>query len=84
MLSQEIAWHDRPENHSGALCVRLSSDAEAVQKMTGIRISLLFEAIGSFGIGFQLMNEIYFVEIEQVQHKLHSMSLNSDDFHFQQ
>ncbi|CAF4122324.1 unnamed protein product [Adineta steineri] len=52
MLSQEIAWHDRPENHSGALCVRLSSDAEAVQKMTGIRISLLFEAIGSFGIGF--------------------------------
>ena len=30
MLRQEIAWFDRPENQTGALCSRLSSDASSI------------------------------------------------------
>ena len=30
MLRQEIAWFDRPENQTGALCSRLSSDASCI------------------------------------------------------
>ena len=30
MMRQEIAWFDRPENQTGALCSRLSSDASCI------------------------------------------------------
>ncbi|CAF4619274.1 unnamed protein product, partial [Rotaria sp. Silwood2] len=34
LLRQEVTYFDRPENSSGAICARLSSDASAVQEMT--------------------------------------------------
>ncbi|CAF4011821.1 unnamed protein product [Rotaria sp. Silwood2] len=35
LFRQEIAYFDRPENSSGAICTRLSSGALAVQEMAG-------------------------------------------------
>ena len=35
MLRQEIAWFDRPENQTGALCSRLSSDASSIANGVG-------------------------------------------------
>ncbi|CAF2909285.1 unnamed protein product [Rotaria sp. Silwood2] len=37
LLRQEIAYFDRSENSSGAICARLSSNASAIQEMTGTR-----------------------------------------------
>ena len=31
MLKQEIGWFDLPQNSTGALCARISSDAAAIQ-----------------------------------------------------
>ncbi|CAF4830291.1 unnamed protein product, partial [Rotaria sp. Silwood1] len=39
-LRQEVAYFDREENNSSAICARLSSDALAVQQMTGIRLGV--------------------------------------------
>ena len=36
MLKQEMAWFDLPENGTGALCTRLSSDAAAIQGVSEI------------------------------------------------
>ncbi|CAF4110700.1 unnamed protein product, partial [Rotaria sordida] len=54
LLRQEVAYFDRPENSSGAICTRLSSDASAVQEMTGTRLGVIFEvlALSFFGIIF--------------------------------
>ncbi|CAF4807285.1 unnamed protein product [Rotaria sp. Silwood1] len=41
LLRQEVAYFDRPENNSGAICTRLSSDASAIQEMTGARLGVL-------------------------------------------
>ncbi|CAF3911641.1 unnamed protein product [Rotaria sordida] len=43
LLRQEVAYFDRPENSSGAICTRLSSDASAVQEMTGTRLGVICE-----------------------------------------
>ncbi|CAF1162851.1 unnamed protein product [Rotaria sordida] len=45
LLRQEVAYFDRSENSSGAICTRLSSDALAVQEMTGTRLGLAAEVI---------------------------------------
>ena len=45
LLRQEIAYFDRTENTSGAICARLSSDALAVQQMTGARLGMIFEML---------------------------------------
>ncbi|CAF3917869.1 unnamed protein product [Rotaria sordida] len=45
LLRQEIAYFDRPENSSGAICARLSSDASAVQGMAGARLGAICEAL---------------------------------------
>ncbi|CAF1306036.1 unnamed protein product [Rotaria sordida] len=45
LLRQEVAYFDRPENSSSAICVRLSSDASAVQEMTGTRLGAICEAL---------------------------------------
>ncbi|CAF4713184.1 unnamed protein product [Rotaria socialis] len=52
LLRQEIAYFDRPENSSGAICNRLSSDAEAIQEMTGTRLGVICESLALvlFGI----------------------------------
>ncbi|CAF0927629.1 unnamed protein product [Rotaria sordida] len=54
LLRQEVAYFDRPENSSGAICARLSSDASAVQEMTGTRLGIICEAVALsfFGILF--------------------------------
>lgn len=44
LLRQEVAFFDLPENSSGAICVRLASDALAIQQMTGTRLGLVFES----------------------------------------
>ncbi|CAF0943732.1 unnamed protein product [Rotaria sordida] len=45
LLRQEVAYFDRPENSSGAICTRLSSDASAIQEMTGLRLGTICEGI---------------------------------------
>ncbi|CAF2683059.1 unnamed protein product [Rotaria sp. Silwood2] len=54
LLRQEVAYFDRPENSSGAICVRLSSNASAIQDMTGTRLGAICTAIALpfFGILF--------------------------------
>ena len=56
LLRQEIAYFDRPENSSGAICNRLSSDAAAVQDLAGKRLGAICEflALSAFGLGFGL------------------------------
>ena len=53
ILWQKIEWFDRLENSVGALCVRLSSDASAIQGATGARIGLLVQV--SVGIFFAVI-----------------------------
>ncbi|CAF1295721.1 unnamed protein product [Rotaria sordida] len=45
LLRQEVAYFDRPENSSGAICTRLSSDASVIQEMTGTRLGVICEAL---------------------------------------
>lgn len=54
LLRQEIAYFDRPENSSGAISTRLSSEALAVQQMTGTRLGIICEslALSVFGLMF--------------------------------
>ncbi|CAF0995713.1 unnamed protein product [Rotaria sordida] len=54
LLRQEVAYFDRPENSSGAICVRLSSDASAIKDITGSRFGAICEsiALSFFGILF--------------------------------
>ncbi|CAF3236410.1 unnamed protein product [Rotaria sp. Silwood2] len=54
LLRQEVAYLDLPENSSGAICARLSSDASAIQELTGKRLGFIGEAIALtiFGIIF--------------------------------
>ncbi|CAF5148714.1 unnamed protein product, partial [Rotaria sp. Silwood1] len=54
LLRQEVAYFDRSENSSGAICTRLSSDAAAVQEMIGTRLGVICEALALtfFGILF--------------------------------
>ena len=56
LLRQEVAYFDRTENSSGAICVRLSSDASALQEMAGTRLGVICEAIAIslFGVLFGL------------------------------
>ncbi|CAF1250836.1 unnamed protein product [Rotaria sordida] len=54
LLRQEVAYFDRPENSSGAICTRLSSDASVIQEMTGTRLGVICEALAMsfFGMAF--------------------------------
>ncbi|CAF4603530.1 unnamed protein product, partial [Rotaria sp. Silwood2] len=44
LLRQEVAYFDRPENSSGAISNRLSSDTASIQEMTGSRLGIICEA----------------------------------------
>jgi len=57
LLSQEVAYFDRSENSSGAICARLSSHASAIQSMAGTRLGALCEALALavFGILFEFL-----------------------------
>ncbi|CAF1603594.1 unnamed protein product, partial [Adineta ricciae] len=54
LLRQEVAYFDRPENSSGAISARLSSNASAVQEMAGTRLGFICEgvALSGFGLSF--------------------------------
>ncbi len=54
LLRQEIAYFDRPENNSGVICARLSADALSLQDMSGTRLGLIVEMIGTFIFGIAL------------------------------
>jgi len=48
LLRQEVAYSDRPENSSGAISNRLSSDALAIQQVTGTRLGMICESFSLF------------------------------------
>ncbi len=52
LLRQEVAYFDRPENTSDAICTRLSTDALAIQEMTGTRLGVICEAVALIFFGF--------------------------------
>ncbi|CAF4532547.1 unnamed protein product [Rotaria sp. Silwood2] len=52
LLRQEVAYFDRPENSSGAICVRLSSDALAIREMIGTRLSIICQILAMSVFGF--------------------------------
>ncbi|CAF4592421.1 unnamed protein product, partial [Rotaria socialis] len=54
LLRQEVAYFDEPENSSGALCARLSSDAMALQEMSGTRLSIIVETFSMLAFGISL------------------------------
>ncbi|UJR34442.1 hypothetical protein I4U23_021849 [Adineta vaga] len=51
LLRQEIAYFDRPENSSGAICARLTANATALQDMIGNRLGAICEALALSGFG---------------------------------
>lgn len=54
LLRQDVEYFDRPENSSGAISSRLSSDALAIQQMTGTRLGIIVEAFTMFTVGLIL------------------------------
>jgi len=73
LLRQEVGYFDRPENSCGAIYVRLSSDALAVQEMAGARLGIICESFSMscfgllFGIFFswQLTMIVFFALVFQ-------------------
>ena len=55
MLQQEMGWFDRQENSTGALCARLSSNAQAVSGATGAKVGQIMQGLAtlfcSLGLG---------------------------------
>ncbi|OTF70003.1 hypothetical protein BLA29_004001, partial [Euroglyphus maynei] len=47
ILQQEITFFDYPENSAGALCARLANDAANVQGATGLRVSMICQALST-------------------------------------
>ncbi|CAF1382423.1 unnamed protein product, partial [Adineta steineri] len=53
-LRQEVAYFDRPENSSGAICTHLASNAAAIQDMVGTRLGVVCQALSMCIFGFTL------------------------------
>ncbi|CAF3995308.1 unnamed protein product, partial [Adineta steineri] len=53
-LRQEVAYFDRPENSSGAICNQLSSNAAAIEDMAGTRLGVICQALSMSAFGFLL------------------------------
>ncbi|CAF4096095.1 unnamed protein product, partial [Adineta steineri] len=53
-LRQEVAYFDRPENSSGAICNQLSSNAAAIEDMAGTRLGVICEGLSMSAFGFVL------------------------------
>lgn len=47
MIRQHIGWFDDPQNNTGALCSKLSSDASQIQGATGSRLATLSQAVST-------------------------------------
>ncbi|CAF4972614.1 unnamed protein product, partial [Rotaria sp. Silwood1] len=54
LLRQEVAYFDKSENSTGALCTRLSTEASAVQGATGIWIGTMLQNFANLGVGIIL------------------------------
>ncbi|CAF1438405.1 unnamed protein product, partial [Adineta steineri] len=52
LLRQEVAYFDRPENSSGAICTQLSSNAAAIEDMAGARLGFICETLSLCFFGF--------------------------------
>ncbi|CAF3866704.1 unnamed protein product [Rotaria magnacalcarata] len=52
LLRQEVAYFDQPENSSGAISARLSSDAAAIQEMLTTRLGCVCEVLALVFVGF--------------------------------
>ncbi|CAF1489829.1 unnamed protein product [Adineta ricciae] len=50
-FQQEMDWHDRLENNSAALCVRLCTDADDIKRLFNVRIVFVLQAAGTLLIG---------------------------------
>ncbi|CAF1490292.1 unnamed protein product [Adineta steineri] len=50
-LRQEVAYFDRPENSSGAICTQLSSNAAAIEDMAGSRLGVICQALSMCAFG---------------------------------
>ncbi|CAF4027162.1 unnamed protein product, partial [Adineta steineri] len=53
-LRQEVAYFDRPENNSGAICTHLSSNAAAIEDMVGTRLGVICQTLSMSAFGFLL------------------------------
>ncbi|CAF0897167.1 unnamed protein product [Adineta steineri] len=53
-LRQEVAYFDRSENSSGAICTQLSSNAAAIEDMVGTRLGVICETLSLSVFGFLL------------------------------
>ncbi|CAF4035684.1 unnamed protein product, partial [Adineta steineri] len=51
-LRQDILYFDDPNNYTGALCTRLSTEASAVQGATGLLLQSFYLLVGGLIIGF--------------------------------
>ena len=47
MLKQEMGWFDQDKNNTGALCARLSNNAEAISGATGAKGQIILEGFKS-------------------------------------
>ncbi|XP_062206599.1 ABC transporter B family member 4-like isoform X2 [Phragmites australis] len=52
IVSQEVAWFDKPSNSSGALGTRLSIDALNVRRLVGDNLALIVQSVASLTTGF--------------------------------
>uniref|UniRef100_A0A1J3IP51 ABC transporter B family member 15 n=1 Tax=Noccaea caerulescens TaxID=107243 RepID=A0A1J3IP51_NOCCA len=50
VLTFEVGWFDRDENSSGAICSRLSKDANVVRSLVGDRMALLVQTVSAVTI----------------------------------
>ncbi|KGN52419.1 ABC transporter B family member 15 [Cucumis sativus] len=54
ILTFEIGWFDQDEHSSGALCSRLSKDANVVRSLVGDRLALIVQTISAVTIAFTM------------------------------
>ncbi|KAM0942675.1 putative ABC-type xenobiotic transporter [Dioscorea sansibarensis] len=50
ILTFEVGWFDRTENSTGAICSRLTNDANAVRSLVGDRMALLIQTFSTIAI----------------------------------
>ena len=56
MLKQDMGWFDSDKNNTGALCARLSNNAEAISGATGAKVGQMISGITTlfFGVGLAI------------------------------
>ncbi|KAI9379359.1 hypothetical protein POPTR_017G085000v4 [Populus trichocarpa] len=54
ILTFEVGWFDQDENSSGAICSRLTKDADAVRSVVGDRIALVVQTMSAVTIAWTM------------------------------